>query len=75
MKKPRKEPALEDRIENEAIVDAYGPQEQAMGWYYYLEKQAQLSVPGEMHCIEYHFAAQERRRCRGPEHGLRRCLC
>jgi hypothetical protein len=22
---------------NEAIVDAYGPEEQALGWYYYLE--------------------------------------
>lgn len=23
----------------QAIVDAYGPEEQAMGWYYYLENQ------------------------------------
>lgn len=36
MKKPRREPIREDRIENEAIVDA-GPEEQAMGWYHYLE--------------------------------------
>ena len=49
MKKPRKEPALEDRIENEAIVDAYGPQEQAMGWYYYLENR--LSFPFQAKCI------------------------
>jgi hypothetical protein len=27
----------EDRIAMEAIVDAYGPEEQAMGWYYYLD--------------------------------------
>ncbi len=27
----------EDRITMEIIVDAYGPEEQAMGWYYYLE--------------------------------------
>ncbi|MEM8641008.1 MAG: calcium-binding protein [Cyanobacteria bacterium P01_G01_bin.54] len=27
----------EERITMEAIVDAYGPEEQAMGWYYYLE--------------------------------------
>ena len=27
----------EERIEMEIIVDAYGPEEQAMGWYYYLE--------------------------------------
>ena len=49
MKKPRKEPAREDRIENEAIVDAYGPQEQAMGWYYYLEDK--LSFPFQAKCI------------------------
>lgn len=28
----------EERIETEIIVDAYGPEEQAMGWYYYLEE-------------------------------------
>jgi hypothetical protein len=27
----------EQRIAFEAIVDAYGPEEQAMGWYYYLD--------------------------------------
>ena len=26
----------ENRIHNEAIVDAYGAEEQAMSWYYYL---------------------------------------
>src|SRR3954451_10671220 len=36
MKKPRRDPVREDRIHEEAIVDA-GPEEQAMGWYYYLE--------------------------------------
>jgi len=36
MKKARRDPIREDRIENEAIVDAT-PEEQAMGWYYYLE--------------------------------------
>lgn len=49
MKKPRKEPAREDRIENEAIVDAYGPQEHAMGWYYYLENR--LGFPFQAKCI------------------------
>jgi len=28
----------ENRIHNEAIVDAYGSEEQALGWYYYLEE-------------------------------------
>lgn len=27
----------EQRIANNAIVDAYGSEEQAMGWYYYLQ--------------------------------------
>lgn len=30
--------ARERRIANEVVVDAYGPEEQAMGWYYYLER-------------------------------------
>ena len=28
----------EERIQDEIVVDAYGPEEQAMGWYYYLEE-------------------------------------
>ncbi|MCL1474870.1 calcium-binding protein [Argonema antarcticum] len=27
----------EERITMEIVVDAYGPEEQAMGWYYYLQ--------------------------------------
>ncbi|MDM8520935.1 calcium-binding protein [Anaerolineales bacterium HSG6] len=27
----------EERISDEATVDAYGPEEQIMGWYYYLD--------------------------------------
>ena len=37
MTKRNKEPVREDRIQNEVVVDAYGPEEQAMGWYYYLD--------------------------------------
>lgn len=37
MKKSKKDPVREDRIHNEAIVDANGPEEQVMGWYYYLD--------------------------------------
>jgi hypothetical protein len=37
MAKPKRDPVREDRIGNEVVVDAYGPEEQAMGWYYYLE--------------------------------------
>ena len=31
------DPAREARFQNEILVDAYGPEEQALGWYYYLE--------------------------------------
>ena len=48
MKKPRKDPIREDRIENEAIVDAR-PEEQAMGWYYYLENK--IGFPFQAKCI------------------------
>ena len=26
----------DERIMNEVLADAYGPEEQALGWYYYL---------------------------------------
>lgn len=38
----------EERIHNEAIVDAYGPEEQALGWYYYLENK--LRFPFSARC-------------------------
>lgn len=34
----KEDPDREERITMEAIVDAYGPEEQAMGWYYYLDE-------------------------------------
>ncbi len=49
MKKPKKDPIREDRIQNEAVVDAYGPEEQAMGWYYYLENKLRFPFPAK--CI------------------------
>jgi hypothetical protein len=42
MAKP-KDPIREERIDNEAIVDAYGPEEQALGWYYYLQDKIRFS--------------------------------
>jgi Calcium binding len=48
MKKPKKDPIREDRIHNEAIVDA-GPDEQAMSWYYYLE--SKISFPFQARCV------------------------
>ena len=37
MSRPPKDEAREQRIRDEAVVDAYGAEEQAMGWFYYLE--------------------------------------
>lgn len=48
MAKPKRDPIREDRIHNEAIVDAYGPEEQAMSWYYYLE--GKLRFPFQAKC-------------------------
>ena len=45
----KRNPVREDRIHNEAIVDAYGPEEQAMGWYYYLE--GKIRFPFQAKCI------------------------
>lgn len=52
MRKPRRDAAREDRIHEEAIVDAYGPEEQAMGWYYYLENK--IHFPFSATCIAAH---------------------
>jgi hypothetical protein len=45
----QEEPEREKRIMLEIIVDAYGPEEQAMGWYYYL--QDVISFPYTAICI------------------------
>jgi hypothetical protein len=49
MTEVEKDEAREYRIVMEAIVDAYGPEERAMGWYYYLEDKIQF--PFEARCI------------------------
>src|SRR5437763_6384835 len=38
----------EERIRNEIVVDAYGSEEQAMGWYAYLE--GTLEFPFRVRC-------------------------
>ena len=50
MTRIEKDPAREDRIYMEAIVDANGPEEQAMGWYYYLDDK--IRFPFQARCIE-----------------------
>ena len=49
MKKAKKNPIREERIENEAIVDAYGPEEQTLGWYYYLENKIRFPFQARCH--------------------------
>ena len=49
MKKSKKDPVREDRIHNEAIADANGPEEQVMGWHCYLDDKIQF--PFQAKCI------------------------
>ena len=49
MAQPKRDPVREERIHEEIIVDAYGPEEQAMGWYYYLEDKIHFPLPAK--CI------------------------
>jgi hypothetical protein len=49
----------EDRIHNEAIVDAR-PEEPAMSWFYYLESKISFPLRGEVCSRERRLAAQER---------------
>jgi hypothetical protein len=48
MRRPKRDPVREDRIHNEAIVDA-SPEEQATSWYYYLE--SKFSFPFRASCV------------------------
>jgi len=47
MNRPKRDPVREERIHNEAIVDA-GPEEQALSWYYYLENK--IRFPFQAKC-------------------------
>lgn len=44
-----KDEEREERISMEIIVDAYGPEEQAIGWYYYLDDK--LHCPFSARCV------------------------
>ena len=59
MKRPKRDPVREDRIHNEAIVDA-GPDEQAMSWYYYLEGKIRFPFPSEVPGCKSRFATFKR---------------
>ena len=73
MKPPKRDPVREDRIYNEAIVDAR-PEEQAMSWYYYLE--GKISFPFQARCVAANSVSPLRqgRNHRGLSHGCRGCL-
>jgi Calcium binding len=49
MARARQDHDRESRIHEEIIVDAYGPEEQAMSWYYYLEDK--LQFPFHAQCV------------------------
>jgi hypothetical protein len=49
MAKLKRDPRREHRIEMEIVVDAYGEQERAMAWYYYL--QTTIRFPFTATCI------------------------
>jgi hypothetical protein len=51
MTRPPKDDEREERISMEIIVDAYDPEEQAMGWYYYLDDN--LQFPFKARCIAH----------------------
>ncbi|MGF1580299.1 MAG: calcium-binding protein [Gemmataceae bacterium] len=49
MSKQDRDPERDERITMEIVVDCYGPEEQAMGWYHYL--QDQLQFPFAAKCV------------------------
>jgi Calcium binding len=49
MKRPKRDRVREERIHNEIIVDANGPEEQVIGWYYYLDDK--IRFPFQAKCF------------------------
>jgi hypothetical protein len=49
MKQPAENKEREERIDYEILVDAYGEEERAMGWYYYAEES--MSFPFKARCV------------------------
>jgi hypothetical protein len=58
MKRPKRDAEREDRIHNQAIVDAR-PEEQAMSWYYYLENK--ITFPLRARCVAARAASPLRK--------------
>jgi hypothetical protein len=55
-------------------VDAYGSEEKAMSWYYYLENKIRFPFQGKVHRREPRVPDQERRDRRGLPPGAGRFL-
>ena len=49
MSRIEKDDEREERIHNEAIVDAYGAEEHSIGWYYYLADN--ITFPFKAKCV------------------------
>lgn len=49
----------EERIAMEIVVDAYGAEEQAMGWYYYLDEKLQFPFVARCEHVEAKSPLQE----------------
>lgn len=49
MEQSSRDEVREQRIHDEIVVDAYGSEEQAMGWYYYLDDT--LRFPFRARCV------------------------
>jgi Calcium binding len=55
MTRPDKDEEREERIYLEIVVDANGPEEQAMGWYYYLDDA--IHFPFSARCVARRLTA------------------
>jgi hypothetical protein len=59
VKRPAKDPVREERIHEEAIVDAYGQEEKAMSWYCYLRDK--LTLPFKARYIAHRLTSPLRK--------------
>ncbi len=50
MTKQKEDKKREERIQYSIVVDAYGEDERALGWYYYIEEKITFPFTGE--CVE-----------------------
>jgi hypothetical protein len=59
----------EERIMMKVVVDAYGPEEQAMGWYYIFAGYDAISLYGSLHRQAAYFSFKGRRNGGSDGHG------